>query len=96
MSRRTGITTEQLRAAPAGALYIWPTDHSLSYPAKLAREVLGRTDLEFRTAAWLARNGPGLNCPVVIDHVATVHLSPAQAEEFRWVCEALRRRGRLT
>lgn len=97
MTRRTGITTEQLRTAPAGALYIWPTDHALTYPEILAREVLGRTDLEFRSTPWLLRNGPIVSqSNVVLDHAATLRLSSKQMAEFIWTCNVLRLRGKLT
>lgn len=43
--RRTGETTRQMKAAPNGAIYVWPVSSSLSYAKDLARH-LGREDLE--------------------------------------------------
>lgn len=41
--RQTGITTQQMKEAPKGAIYVWVND-VLDYPKSLARH-LGRSDL---------------------------------------------------
>jgi hypothetical protein len=45
--RGTGRTTEQLKAAPACAIYLWPVQQSVGYVRHLAHQ-LGRDDLEIR------------------------------------------------
>lgn len=49
-----GHTTEQLKAAPTGAVYIWPSD-DLGYPKRLA-DSLGRSDIVFGTLGALRRD----------------------------------------
>lgn len=65
----TGITTRQIKAAPHGAVYVWPT-HDLVYPKRLARS-LGRDDLRIVSAEWLRSPDVAIKArltPGVIDH----------------------------
>lgn len=69
--RGTGRTTEQMEAAPKGAVFVWVNSY-LSYPKHLAVS-LGRQDLLIVPPLWLeepgiylGRNPPGL----VLDHAA--------------------------
>lgn len=67
--RGIGITSAQMRAAPANARYIW-CNEKLDYPRRLAR-FIGRTDL-------LILGPSALECPdarlrqlfIVVDHAA--------------------------
>lgn len=46
-----GTTTKQIKDAPLGAIYVWPTADVL-YPKRLA-EALGRSDLKIVGPSWL-------------------------------------------
>lgn len=67
-ARETGRTTEQMRAAPQGALYVW-VNGALHYPAKLAG-TLGRNDLTVVSPGSVDRAIAGTRRPVVLDHAA--------------------------
>lgn len=66
----TGRTTQQMKEAPRGALFIW-CGNQTHYPRALARH-LGREDLKIVTLDYLTHGGaesrpwPG----VVLDHAA--------------------------
>ena len=74
--RCTGATTDQMRSAPKGAVYVWGNT-SLGYPSQLAKQI-DRADLVIVSPEWLSsqswrgRSFPG----IVVDHAAC--LSPAQ------------------
>lgn len=78
-TRGTGITTQQMRAAPHGAVYVWCNSH-LGYPKGLARAI-GREDLDIRSPGWLTcQNVAGREFSgVIIDH-ALVRMNDAQLE----------------
>lgn len=68
--RQTGLTTQQMKAAPVGSVYVW-CNSVTSYPKTLARD-LGRKDLQIKPLSWLEpQNVYGHNlASVVIDHAA--------------------------
>lgn len=69
--RGYGLTTQQMRAAPAGAIYVWPTAASLGYARALAQH-LGRDDLEIVPPSILDQGGRRLRgrriSGLVLDH----------------------------
>lgn len=70
--RGSGRTTDQMRRAARGALFLWVNDRSLGYARHLAHH-LGRDDLDIRPASVLDRPEKlmGLVFPeVVVDHAA--------------------------
>jgi len=81
--RQTGRTTQQMQAAPQGAVFVWCNSH-VDYPIALAR-ALGRGDLAVYPLAWLepinviGRNLSGL----VLDH-ATPLLSDSGYEALMY------------
>lgn len=77
---RSGITTQQMRNAPIGSLYIW-CNGILDYPRKLAEEI-GRGDLDFRSPGWMSRGAwyGREYSGVVLDHAA--HLTQEQMQMF--------------
>jgi hypothetical protein len=68
--RGTGRTTEQMKSAPVGAVFIW-CNSNLAYPKGLA-EKLGRQDLQIESPSWLSfRNIAGREfVGVVVDHAS--------------------------
>lgn len=79
----SGKTTDQMRAAPIGSVYIWE-DYSITYPVLLAKH-LGRTDLRIKPAYWLV-NPANLSCvrppAMVIDHATPYSDSVVRAIEY--------------
>ena len=77
--RQTGRTTEQMKTAPKGAIYVW-CNNRLHYPHALAHH-LGRSDLIIISAARFRYmsdiNGIRSGYPVVRDHAS---LSPVSTE----------------
>lgn len=69
-NRGTGRTTQQMHAAPLGAVFVWCNGH-VSYPQALAKK-LGRTDLVVRPLSWLEPlNVMGRDLQgVTLDHAA--------------------------
>ena len=49
--RQSGRTTDQMKMAPKGAVYVW-LNNNLNYPRRLS-ETLGRRDLEIVAPSWL-------------------------------------------
>ena len=81
--RGTGRTTQQMNAAPRGAVFVWCNSHT-HYPIELAK-MLGRVDLVVRPLSWLE-----LPCVmgqtfsgVVVDHAAM--LRPKESEVLNYV-----------
>ena len=71
-------TTEQMKSAPRGAVFVWCTEN-LAYPRALAAH-LGRQDLELRTPSWCATGLRGREpCAVVLDHAARLSQAGMQA-----------------
>lgn len=66
-ARGEGRTTQQMKAAPKGAIYVWCNNH-LHYPRQLSL-ALGRLDLTIVGPEWLKRKGY-TNTEVVVDHAA--------------------------
>lgn len=76
MERGTGKTTEQMKEAPEGAVFIWCNDN-LWYPRDLAKR-LQREDLRIKGISALDRfELYGLRVPIIVDHAA--ELSERQA-----------------
>lgn len=72
--RGSGRTSDQMRAAPKGALFIWVNDRSIGYARHLAHH-LGRDDLDIRPVSVLDRAERllGLQFPaVVFDHAVRI------------------------
>lgn len=81
MDRGSGSTTNQLKNAPIGAIFVWVNGH-LYYPRKLA-ESLGRQDLRIFSPGSV-ENGAlrGLRVTaVIVDHAA--HLTEQQWIEVK-------------
>lgn len=76
--RGTGRTSEQMKAAPLGSIFVW-CNGSLHYPVMLARK-LDRRDLHIvgldwiKSGRWHGRTLDGL----VVDHAS--RLTPEQWE----------------
>lgn len=68
--RQQGRTTQQMKAAPLGSVYVWCNSATI-YPKTLAHD-LGRKDLQVKPLSWLApQNVYGHTfASVVIDHAA--------------------------
>ena len=83
--RGSGRTTDQMKNAPKGSIFIWCNCH-IDYPKKLAKE-LGRDDLVIIGLDSLNDNGYFAGryfTHVAIDHAAA--LTPEQIETFKvWV-----------
>lgn len=72
--RGTGRTTQQMKAAPRFAVFVW-CDRMLLYPKRLARK-LGRNDLLIVSLQWVdATVLQSYSLPVVVDHTARDMLS---------------------
>jgi hypothetical protein len=74
----------QMRDAPKGAIYVWPTASSIIYAHDLARR-LGRDDLLIRTPSIFdmgAYRLRGTRAHVVLDHAAPEHMSADQADAY--------------
>lgn len=56
MTRRTGKTTAEMKAAPIGAVYIVQSQKEVEYTRHLAHH-LGRDDLHIVTPVWLSGYG---------------------------------------
>lgn len=82
LDRQTGRTTQQMKDAPHGALFIWCTGDT-RYPKALAR-LLGRDDLQIVPLSFLS--GPsGLGrtfTGLVLDHAAPLVGMPEPAYEM--------------
>ena len=69
MARGKGATTQQMEAAPKGAVFVWCNGNT-DYPRLLARKI-GREDLRIETPAWLEGRWIGLELTgVAVDHAA--------------------------
>lgn len=70
MGRQEGATTEQIKAAPHGAIYVWVNSNT-RYPKDLAR-TLGREDIQFVAPSWLdSHNWRGRAfSAIILDHAA--------------------------
>jgi hypothetical protein len=83
--RGIGTTTQQMRDAPHGALFIWPVDFSLDYPKRLARE-LGRIDIVVVSLGDLERPYAKLQGrvwpAVVLDHACRLTEDQQEGYEF--------------
>lgn len=87
--RGTGRTTEQMRAAPIGAFFVWVNDR-LEYPKDLSRSI-GRTDLQIIRPSKLERHESfaGVRAPaVILDHAC--QLTDRQWDGWQRACELLR------
>ena len=80
--RGTGLTTQQMKEAPPGAVFVW-CNGMLYYPQTLARK-LGRDDLTVRPLSWLrlcnvmGRDFSG----VVLDHAARPSAEACEALNY--------------
>ena len=83
MTRRSGITTRAMLAAPHGVVYVWP-NQKLLYPRQLA-EFLKRDDLVIVGPSWLdAHRALGRQpVPTVTDHMAVRLLTDEQFAMLR-------------
>lgn len=79
MARGTGATTQQMEAAPKGAVFIW-YGHT-DYAVQLARKI-GREDLQIKSPAWIEDRWRGVPLTgVVVDHAA--RLTDRQGDGFQ-------------
>jgi hypothetical protein len=88
MTRGTGQTTTQMKAAPIGALYVW-CNHHTGYPRHLAQD-LGRGDLQIVTPEWIFQ-GNWRGCDFsgkIVDHA--LDLSPGERDRFMNLFNSIR------
>lgn len=83
--RQSGRTTEQMRSAPRGSMFVWCNDR-LDYPRGLA-DSLGRKDLMIVAPIWLSertiRSLDRRATPaIVIDHATPSSPARLVAEEY--------------
>lgn len=92
--RQTGRTTQQLKDAPQGAIFVW-CNGRVDYPQNIARD-MGRDDIRIKPFSWLEeRNILGLrDIKVVIDH-ATPEVNPTISDTTWNAIRLLRSRGML-
>lgn len=78
--RGSGKTTELMKAAPIGAIYIWVNSH-LDYPRQLAK-LIGREDLQIESPSYLEGTRYYGLClsGLLLDHA--VDLTDAQWEGY--------------
>jgi hypothetical protein len=71
--RGTGRTTEQMRAAPIGAIFISPHAATIGYNKSLAAYI-DRKDLKVVSTLWLEEGWRGVTLTgIVIDHAANLN-----------------------
>lgn len=71
--RQTGRTTQQMKEAPKGAVFVWNNNH-LHYAHGLAHK-LGREDLRIVSPSWLHQGHyRGLDVDVVLDHACKLDM----------------------
>lgn len=92
-----GRTSEQIRRAPPGAIFIWPTPFSLSYAQHLARH-LGRPDLQIVTIGVLLephrlRSLAMSPREMILDHAAAEHMSEEHWRNLEQLQARRRRHG---
>ncbi len=72
MERQIGLTTQQMQAAPKGAVFVWCNER-LEYPRALAHK-MGRDDLNIVSPHWLERIFVGHALTgLVVDHAARLN-----------------------
>ena len=88
LSRGTGRTSDQLKAAPKGAVYVW-VNNRLNYPKRLALD-LGREDLEIVAPSWLEYNRfmGRIMSGLILDHA--VNLTDRQREVYEVIKHTIR------
>jgi hypothetical protein len=86
--RQTGVTTQQMKDAPFGSVYVW-CNGVMNYPRKLSQD-LGRKDLQIKPLSWLTpQNLYGRTfATVVIDHAARLDSEGLEALEYLRIREA--------
>ena len=94
MERGEGATTQQMEAAPKGAIFVWCNGRT-DYPILLARKI-GREDLQIKSPAWLTSHvwrGVSL-AGIVVDHAA--RLTGRELEELYYALACVRPNVELT
>ncbi len=83
--RQTGRTTEQLRAAPYGSIFVW-VDQDLYYPKKIAHDlsrfdvvIVGPSIFDMRSSYLRGRTDI-----ITLDHAC--RLTPEQSDVFLEYC----------
>ena len=80
MDRGTGATTQQMKEAPKGAVFVW-CNWRTDYAIHLAQK-LGRNDLQIESPTWLENGWRGVKLAgVVVDHAA--RLTPSQRDGYQ-------------
>lgn len=81
-NRQTGRTTQQMKDAPVGAVYVW-CNSKTTYPRELARAI-GRDDLNVVPLLWLdGRNVRGRTFNgVTVDHAAHCDADAYEALDY--------------
>ena len=88
MERGEGATTQQMEAAPKGAIFVWCNGRT-DYPILLARKI-GREDLQIKSPSWLTSHvwrGVSL-AGIVVDHAA--RLTGREWEELHYALACVR------
>lgn len=78
--RGTGRTTEQMKAAPQGAIFVWCNGH-VSYPRNLSRGI-GRGDIRIETPSYFENRWHGYCGPLVVDHATLEYLDKQQRHGY--------------
>jgi hypothetical protein len=87
MARGTGKTTQQMKSAPTGAVFVWCNAH-LYYPRMLAKRI-GRDDLQIQAPSWLEDRWRGMKMTgLVLDHAA--ELTDRQWEGYQCALAQIR------
>ena len=89
-ARGTGQTTQQLKGAPTGAIFVW-LNSDLWYPRKLALE-LGRKDLKIVGPAFLTNKGNFMGrgyMEIIFDHAFRAD-TERKREDVDWLMYFLR------
>jgi len=88
--RGSGRTTQQIKTAPEGVVFIWVNHNSLFYAKNLARR-LNRNDLEIVSPDWLSsyRWAGRYYTAIILDHA--LRLIPDQFEVYRQVVGNIRK-----
>jgi hypothetical protein len=74
--RRSGITANQIKSCPNGAIFVWCNNRSTDYAKKIA-ERIGRDDIKIVPPDWLCvENIAGRSFSgIVVDHSAQLNSS---------------------
>ncbi len=95
--RGDGTTTNQMRLAKPGAVFVWPLQSSLWYARDLAKS-LGRNDLKIVSARWFDddwhRDFHKPDLHIVLDHATEMMMTTEQWCTYNVLIHAIIKRNR--